>query len=645
MSEVLPSIDERMMIPDLLRAAPHVRGVLDRFGLRGCGGPLGPHESLGFFAKAHEVPLESLLADVRACLEQSTPMPQAPATAGDAQLADTIYRPFFKSGIAVVLTLGAVWGAYLLLRIAWQGTFGAVSLHEVNAHGHAQIFGWVGLFVMGFAYQAFPRFKHTTLACPRLAYASLYFMLAGIVVRSLAEPLAAQAPALYWPAVGAAVIEVLAITMFAAIVLETWRRSGRPLAIYDYYILSALVWFVVQAVYEAVYLSATLGVGAEESLVALVAAWQAPLREMQIHGFALMMILGVSQRLLHHFYGFPAPHVSRSVVALALLNAAVLGEVAGLVLMRTVSHAWAGLWYASALLLAGTTVFLVSDWHLFAAPDEAESGRERSLKFLRAAYVWLFVSLALLVLIPVHQFVLLPAAAPASAAAQLGFSHAYYGALRHAITVGFISLMIVGVSSRVVPTLNGVDTRALSPLWGPFFLINAGCFLRVSLQIGTDFTPISFPLVGISGLLEVSGLAWWGVHLWRIMAARGASARPALRKNPEAPIVASHCVGDVLDADPALLDIFLKFGFTPLANASLRKTMAYTISIQAACRMMSVDATRLLTALNAERQRRAGGRRSLVVVDSSANDQPQSPRNPVEICRCCASREGAGGEQ
>ena len=38
------------MIPDLLKAAPQVRPVLDRYGLRGCGGPLGPMESLAFFA-------------------------------------------------------------------------------------------------------------------------------------------------------------------------------------------------------------------------------------------------------------------------------------------------------------------------------------------------------------------------------------------------------------------------------------------------------------------------------------------------------------------------------------------------------------------------------------------------------------------
>jgi hypothetical protein len=49
-------VNESVQIPDLLRLAPGVRPVLDRYGLRGCGGEWGPAESLGFFARAHDVP-------------------------------------------------------------------------------------------------------------------------------------------------------------------------------------------------------------------------------------------------------------------------------------------------------------------------------------------------------------------------------------------------------------------------------------------------------------------------------------------------------------------------------------------------------------------------------------------------------------
>src|SRR5262245_25019666 len=162
MVAVADRIGARTRIPDLLRAAPQVRPVLDRYGLRGCGGPLGPAESLDFFARAHDVPLEQLLGELREQAHRLAPPPVR--NAPDSHPEDAIYRPFFRAGIVMVLTLGAAWGAYLLLRIGLSGSFRAAGLHEVNAHGHAQIFGWVGLFVMGFAYQAFPRFKHTSLA-------------------------------------------------------------------------------------------------------------------------------------------------------------------------------------------------------------------------------------------------------------------------------------------------------------------------------------------------------------------------------------------------------------------------------------------------------------------------------------------------
>jgi hypothetical protein len=587
-------VDETVQIPDLLRRAPGARPVLDRYGLRGCGGSWGPAESLGFFAKAHDVPVEQLLGEIRKSIAESAEV----TAGGPAQRVDAIYRPFFKAGIAVVLTFGAVWGAYLLLRISLTGRFTAAGLHDVNAHGHAQIFGWVGLFVMGFAYQAFPRFKHANLAWPSLAWASLGLMLAGLVGRSIGEPLAEW---LTWAgpvAIAAAWLEVAAIGLFALVIAATWRTAGKGLAVYDYYIVAALGWFAAQAIAEAVYLAATLAATNRGELLALVATWQGAIRDAQIHGFALLMILGVSQRLLHHIYGMRVPSPLVSLAALVCLNLAVMGEIAGIILMRGASGAWAALWYAAVLLLTAAVVMLLWDWRIFGRAAETD----RSLKFLRAAYLWLLVSLGMLILLPVHQFLLLPWLAPSSEAAGLGFSHAYYGAIRHAITVGFISLMIVGVAARVVPTLNGLDIHRLTPLWGPFLLLNAGCALRVLAQTLTDFTPSAFAVAGFSGLLEVTGLTLWGIHLWAVMAGRAryrtAATAPYVAGTP---IEAGHTVGDVLRCHPELLETFLALGFRPLANPLLRKTVARHVRIDQACRNLGREVEDVVEALNRAR--------------------------------------------
>ncbi len=608
------------LIPDLLVAAPASRHVLDRFGLQGCGGPLGPRETLSFFAKGHEVSLETLLQEIRVAVHESTTPPQGEAFAAP-NLADTIYRPFFKSAIVLTLTLGALWGAWLLLRMALQGTLTTAGiLHEVNAHGHAQVYGWIGLFVMGFAYQAFPRFKHTALAFPHLAYLSWWLMVVGLVARSILEPLVAWSFWLIVPTVAGSVLEVVAIGLFIFIIGSTWRRSGKPLAFYDWYIISAFAWFLLQAVYETIYTAATLMTVDRDILLQLVALWQPGLRNMQIHGFGMLIVLGVSQRLFHHFFGLPAPQPRRSLIVLACLNVAVVGEVVTLILMQAafqnkeplIGRTWAILWMGSVVLLTGSVLALLWNWGIFGRVEEPD----RSLKFLRAAYLWLLISLGMQVLLPVYQYALLPWLAPDSPGVLNKFSHAFYGAARHAITVGFLSLMIVGVSSKVVPTLNGVDIRRLSALWGPFLLLNIGCSLRVVGQTLTDFSLEAFPYTAVSGFLEVAGLTWWGLHLWRIMAGRISPTGECGPSLPaDSPINADHHVGTVLECYPHLLETFLAFGFRPLANPFLRRTLARHVTIGQACRLQGVDVQELLATLNQKRDRAASGRLSLPVVN------------------------------
>jgi hypothetical protein len=171
--------------------------------------------------------------------------------------------------------------------------------------------------------------------------------------------------------------------------------------------------------------------------------------------------------------------------------------------------------------------------------------------------------------------------------------------------------MIVGVAARIVPTLNGVDVRRLPGLWLPFLLINAGCALRVLAQTATDFSSSSFPLAGVSGLLEVAGLAVWGAHLWRIMAGRSPAAltqEVAPAGGGEAPVGPDDRVGAVLDRHPELLHTFLSFGFRPLANPLLRRTLAAHVSLREACGFLGVDLAQLLAALNvARRAEPAGG--------------------------------------
>lgn len=496
----MSDITKATPLTEILKRYPGARQVFDRHGLHGCGGEQGPAETLEFFARVHEADVDTLLKEIQAEIAQPAPKPYSYQTT----VADYIYRRFFKAGITVVLTVGALWGAVSLLEIALRKNF--LLLHlvpAIHAHAHAMIFGWCGLFVMGFAYQSFPRFKHTTLWRPRLANLTFYLMLAGIAARIGAELLAPGALGLALGAVAAAT-ELVAIGLFIAIILKTAQKSLEPHNAYEKFIFAALAWFFVQAILSDVFFFAKATAATQSQLIHRIALLDGPLRDIQLLGFVAMIIAGVSQRFIPAVYQLARPRHDRQALIFWLMNASLLLDVASYVLILTTRKLLFALALeASFILMLAWAILLVRQLGIFTAPGE----RDRSWKFVRTSYLWLLIAMLMLPFFPVygiltHQY----------------FAHSFMGAYRHAFTVGFVTLMIMGVASRVVPILAGIDSGRLTALWGPFILLNLGNASRVTCQILTDFVPrIAYPLVGFTGFLELAALAWWGVELWRVM--------------------------------------------------------------------------------------------------------------------------------
>lgn len=414
-----------------------------------------------------------------------------------------IYRMFFLAAIAVILTAGAAWGAMLLWQISRSGSFTDVSIHAVNAHGHAQIFGWVGLFIMGFACQAFPRMWRTRLAAPHLAIAAFILMLVGLMLCTVGQAaIDTWAMALQAVIIGG-VMQIIAVLFFAGLITVTLVRSNERVTPATGFIFAALFWFVLMTVANLWHTAMLMSAESREALLAQIATYQPALRDMQIHGLALAMILGVSKRFFPSMFGIARTPAWRGWLGLALITLAVIGEVTLLVTSQASGDLSIARWLiAPWVLLAAGVAVIVLPWRLWRPLPE----RHRSTKFVRVAYLWLGIALAMLLLMPVYMVM-----------RDMTFSHAYYGAMRHAITVGFISMMIMGVSATVVPSLRGADERRLSALWVPFVLVNTGCALRVTMQVLTDWHDIGFAIIGVSGTLEVIGLAWWGIGLTILM--------------------------------------------------------------------------------------------------------------------------------
>jgi hypothetical protein len=440
---------------------------------------------------------------------------------------------------------------------------------------------------MGFAYQAFPRFWQTTLAAPSLAIVAFVLMVGGLILRTVGIAAAGTWGPAATLALAGGLMQIAAVYIFTGQLLATFRRSGARVEAYVGFVFAALGWFVVSSLFSVWHSWHTMNARDLDELIWAVATYQAPLRDLQIHGLALFMILGVSLRMLPALYGLARVPERRAWWALALLSTAVAGEsVVFLVYRWTGNRLVAAGLLLNWLAMAAAALMIAGPWRLWRRLPE----NDRTGKFIRAAYAWLAVALAMLISTPAYHWL-----------AGVAFSHAYFGATRHAITVGFVSLMIMGMAAKVVPTLNGADPRTLSRLRGPFLLVNLGCLLRVTMQVATDWTGSAYAPIGLSGTLEVTGLAWWGLGLvgliWRGHRALDDLPRPA-GSIPER-IDAGHRVAEVLAWFPATEAVFDRYGFTALRNPLLRRTLARQVTLSQAVAIRQVDLTALLSDLNA----------------------------------------------
>lgn len=585
-------------LPEIVTHYPATRAVFDRYGLQGCGGPEGPREQVRWFARLHGVEIQTLLRELNAAASRTAAGPAVYAPS----LADTIYRPFFLAGLATVLTLGCVWGAINLLMIGLTQNRSAVAYSWILAHGHAMVFGFVGLFIMGFAYQAFPRFKHTSLWRPRLAFSALPLMVAGIVLQTVAHLL--SPPSLQLEVL-AAFIQLASVVIFGAAILFTARRAAKP-EVHDRFVYAALVWFLIAAIANPVIFKLFELAGSREQLLFNLATFNIPYRDVQLLGIAVVMILGVSLRFLPHAYALREPSRAwRNFLFFGVNGALLFGVGLFIAGMATKNHWLLMFQWLTTLVLLAVAIGTPRQFRLFGQVPESE--RDRGLKFIRAAYVWFILATLLLVLTPLYNFAIyMPLTG-----SQTPFSHAYFGAYRHALTVGFIMMMIVGVSSKVVPTLSGVDVRRANSLWPTFLLLNIGNLTRVSSQIATDFFPQAFSIMGFSGFVEVLGLTLWGYELVRNMRVGVRLERngsDVVEISPLVSIRPDTRVGDVLRRYPQSLDIFVKHGFTPLKNPVLRNTMARVVTLEQACRREGAD----LEELMAELKKVSSGKASLV---------------------------------
>lgn len=578
-------------IPQVLKNAPHLRVVFDRYGLKGCGGEHGPEETLEFFAVTHGVDLAKLLDELKA------PPPATPGPVAHAPgLADVLYRPFFLGGVAFALVPGVILGLYLVTRAWVGGSLVAPPINFINAHAHSMVAGFVGMFIMGFGYQALPRFKHATLWRPALALFSFVLMTFGVLSRVTGELFAldtasglfSYSAAWLGLSLAGAAMEATALALFGVILWRTYAAARVTWAAYDRYVFAAASWMVLGSVASAAHLIAITTSAGFGELIPRIAVVQEPLRMIQLLGCAVILILGVMQRFLPPVFGFADPGqvatrrwfwpLNLSLVGMAVAFPWAMAIKRGLASGPPSVRVLETVYWLGLLVFSAASLRILAGFKAWRRP----AGQDRSIKFVRAAHLWLAVTL------------LLWLAEPLYIAGVLGhFGHGYHGAVRHTLTLGFIAQMIVAISLKVVPTLRGANAAALGRQRATFVMLNAAVLLRLAGETALDFTPAAFAVLGAGSALAALALLTWGIHVGGLLVRARAGGAMA----PATAIAAETNVAAVLARWPDTIEVFARHGFGLLRNPVARNTLARTVNLAQACAMKGVDLQLLLADL------------------------------------------------
>lgn len=392
---------------------------------------------------------------------------------------------YISTGLFFMLLPGTFLGVWNLFAISSRHAPGSISAAWVQAHGHAQIFGWIGTFILGIGFYSIPKLRRTKGFALSAAWASWALWTAGVTLRWTAGVYE-----WHWRALLplSAILELAAFLIFFRSV-SGHRPEGTGEKRLDAWVL------VVIAGTTGLLLALLANTIAAFWLAFRVASPELPsaidqrLLALQTWGCLVPSVWGFSARWLPVFLGL------RPVRARILLRA-VAANAAGVI------AALAGWPAASAVLLAAgiaTAIYALRLLEPAERPAKVEGVHAGYPLFIRIAYAWAVVAAVLGIW---SAFAVEPA----------GIA----GASRHALTVGFLALMVFAIGQRVLPAFSGMKLL-FSPnlMFAALLLLAAGCLLRVASEVLAyqHFTNTAWRWLPVSAVLEMAAVTAFAINL------------------------------------------------------------------------------------------------------------------------------------
>lgn len=403
------------------------------------------------------------------------------------QHSQWLVTAFIGSGMFFMLLPGTFLGVWNLIGISQQRTLSTLSPAWIQAHGQAQVFGWIGSFILGIGFYSLTKMQSTLTFPVRAGWTAWGLWTLGIALRWTGGVTAWQWRILL-PLSG--VLELIAFLLFFRSVRRhrpaDQAHRPRQQETWMVLVMAATIAFMVAMVVNFAVLT-HLGLYGDSP--ALPHVFDQQLVVLAVWGVLAPTIWGFNARWLPVFAGFKKPSGVRLLVAYGLSVAGVLA----------VFLQWLPIAAVLFLLAALLAIDALHVWEPAVQPAKLLHVHRTFPLFIRLTYVWLLVSCVL------------------DALAVL-YDHAggIWGASRHALTVGFVAGMVFVIGQRILPAFCGMrvlwSTRLM--FWS-LLLLHVGCALRVTLEplAYEGYWNFAWKLLPYSAFVELTAVVLFAANI------------------------------------------------------------------------------------------------------------------------------------
>jgi len=417
---------------------------------------------------------------------------------------------YISTGLVFMLLPGTFLGVWNLLAISSHRAANSVSPAWIQAHGHAQIFGWIGTFILGIGFYSIPKLRRLNAFALSAVWLSWVLWTSGTALRWLTSVYLWHWRVLL-PVSGA--LELAAFAIFLRSV-SGHRPQDRGKGRLEEWVLVVVAGSVGFLSTLLVNFGVALFLSLRAASPSLPPGFDQRFLVLQTWGFLVPFVWGFSAKWLPIFLGLRSIHGRILLLGIGLNSVGVLAALAGRIVP------------AAFLLLAGVITYVYS-LRLFEPSERCAKvkGVHASFPvFVRLAYAWAVVAASLGIW-----------------AALAANSQGIWGASRHALTVGFLAMMVFAIGQRVLPAFSGMRLLFSTKLmFIALVLLTAGCALRVSSEILAyqNLAPSAWTWLPVSAITEMAAATVFAVNLLVTFARRPPSTMSAYRsgEGPMAPI-------------------------------------------------------------------------------------------------------------